>query len=266
MQSNKEPLVTVITVVRNAVSLLEKTILSVINQTYPNIEYIIIDGASNDGTIDIIKKYEDKISLWVSEPDKGIYDAMNKGIDLANGTWINFMNAGDKFFNNSIVESLFKEDSHNQYDLIYGDSEYVYDNGFSIHKKTGRLKDIWKFMVFCHQSLFMKTNILKKNYFNIDNITADHELIYKCYNEKLKFLKSDIIIASYLLGGESEKRIIELTRNRWQNVRNITPSVKVDLYYLYFINKQKIRNSLRKYLPETIKDTIIKLKNYRQKL
>ena len=266
MNSNEEPLITVITVVRNAASLLEKTILNVINQTHQNIEYIIIDGASNDGTIDIIKKYETKISLWVSEPDKGIYDAMNKGINLANGVWINFMNAGDKFFNNSIVESLFKRDTHNQYDLMYGDSEYVYDNGFSIHKKTGKLKNIWKFMVFCHQSLFMKTDILKKYYFNIENLAADHELIYKCYNEKLKFLKLDMIVASYLSNGESEKRNIESIKNRWQGVRNIAPSVKVDLYYICFINKQKIRNLLRKHLPEPIKETIIKLKNYHLKL
>lgn len=76
---------------------LEKTILSVLNQTYSNIEYIIIDGGSTDGTIDIIKRYDDKITYWQSEPDNGIYDAMNKGIQKANGEWINFMNAGDLF-------------------------------------------------------------------------------------------------------------------------------------------------------------------------
>ena len=268
MNQNKKPLVTIITVVRNSVSLLEETILSVINQTYKNIEYIIIDGGSNDGTIDIIKKYKDKIRLWISEPDKGIYDAMNKGLDLANGEWINFMNAGDKFFNNSIIELIFKTDHYDQYELIYGDCEYVYANiaDFSIHKKTKRLRDLWKFMPFCHQSLFMKTNILKKYSFNINNISADHEVAYKCYNEKLKFLKLDIIIASYLSGGESERRCFESLLNRWQGVRNITPSVKIDLYYRYLISKQRIRNLIKKYLPKPVEDTIIRLKNYNKSM
>jgi len=261
IKSDKEPLVTVITVVRNSVSLLEKTILSIINQTYRNIEYIIIDGDSNDGTIDIIKKYENKINLWISEPDKGIYDAMNKGASFANGEWINFMNSGDKFFNDSVVESIFKTDNHNQYDLIYGDSEYINNIGMSIHEKARNLNVIWKYMPFFHQSLFMRTGILKKYSLNINNFAADHELLYICYNEKLRFLKLDIIIASYIYGGESERRNIELTRCRWQAVRNITPSVKVDLYYFYFINKQKIRNLLRKYLPEPVKTAIIRFKN-----
>ncbi|HAH56818.1 MAG TPA: glycosyltransferase, partial [Bacteroidales bacterium] len=84
---------TVVTVVFNGVEFLEDTIKSVIGQTYDNVEYIIVDGGSKDGTLDIIKKYEYAIDYWVSEPDKGIYDAMNKAIDLGSGDWINFMNA-----------------------------------------------------------------------------------------------------------------------------------------------------------------------------
>ena len=80
MENN--PLISVVTVSYNAVSTIEQTILSVINQTYPNIEYVIIDGESTDGTVDVIKKYADRITYWVSEPDKGIYDAMNKGMGL----------------------------------------------------------------------------------------------------------------------------------------------------------------------------------------
>ena len=91
-----KPLISIITVVYNGDKYLEETVQSVLSQTYDNVEYIIIDGASTDGTIDIIRKYEDQIDYWVSERDKGMYDAMNKGIDAASGELINFMNAGDR--------------------------------------------------------------------------------------------------------------------------------------------------------------------------
>ena len=94
----KEPKISIITVVFNDSKGLEKTIQNIINQTYSNIEHIVIDGASTDGTIDIIKKYESKIAHWVSEPDESHFDATNKGVDLATGQWINIMNAGDVFF------------------------------------------------------------------------------------------------------------------------------------------------------------------------
>ena len=108
MKNDIKPLITVITVVYNGEAYLEKTILSVINQTYESVEYIIIDGGSTDGTIDIIKKYKSKINYWINEAYNGIYDAMNKGIKLATGDWINFMNAGDLFYNLSVLEMLHK--------------------------------------------------------------------------------------------------------------------------------------------------------------
>lgn len=98
------PLITVVTVVYNGEKFLEETILSVINQTYDNVEYIIIDGGSTDGTLDIIKKYEHAIDYWVSEKDEGIYDAMNKGCELAIGKGLNFLNAGDVYLGDVIPD------------------------------------------------------------------------------------------------------------------------------------------------------------------
>ena len=117
------PTISIITVAYNASNTIETTILSVVNQTYPNIEYIIIDGGSTDGTIDIIKKYESKITKWISEPDKGIYDAMNKGINLARGEWINFMNCGDSFYENNTLQ-VISDTIINSKDInvIYGNS------------------------------------------------------------------------------------------------------------------------------------------------
>ena len=96
--------ISVVTVCYNSVDSIEETMLSVLNQTYSDVEYIIIDGGSTDGTVDIIKKYADRLVYWVSEPDKGIYDAMNKGIAAATGDYINFMNSGDRFASTNVIE------------------------------------------------------------------------------------------------------------------------------------------------------------------
>lgn len=102
------PIISVITVCYNAAASLEETMLSVLNQTYDKVEYIVIDGGSKDGTLDIIKKYANRLAYWTSEPDKGIYDAMNKGISKATGNWVNFMNAGDLFIDNEVLSKCFK--------------------------------------------------------------------------------------------------------------------------------------------------------------
>ncbi|MFH0761601.1 MAG: glycosyltransferase family 2 protein [Bacteroidota bacterium] len=104
-----KPLVSVITVVFNSVNLLEQTIQSVLNQTWPDIEYIIIDGGSKDGTVDIIRKYERKIAYWVSEPDGGLYDAMNKGLAAATGDFVWFLNSGDLAYREDTLEQIFKD-------------------------------------------------------------------------------------------------------------------------------------------------------------
>ena len=100
------PLISIITITYNEEKYLEKTIQSVINQNYKNFEYIVIDGNSTDNTVNIIKKYKNNIDCYINEKDSGIYDAMNKGINKANGRWINFMNGGDTFANNSVLKNL----------------------------------------------------------------------------------------------------------------------------------------------------------------
>lgn len=124
-----EPLVTVITVSYNCKEMIEKTILSVLSQTYPKIEYIIIDGGSTDGTLDIIRKYESRIDKWISEADNGIYDAMNKGISIASGKWLNFMNAGDVFYNNTVVADIFSLSISPEIAVLYSDV-YRYSDDF----------------------------------------------------------------------------------------------------------------------------------------
>lgn len=146
-----KPLVSVVTVVFNGAEHLETTIKSVINQSCDNIEYIIIDGGSTDGTIDIIKKYDHALDYWVSEIDGGIYDAMNKGIALSCGEWINFMNAGDIFSDAAIVQHVFSEiEDYAEYDCIYSDALFNYTSGAKLIRCELRTRRI------IHQSLIYK--------------------------------------------------------------------------------------------------------------
>lgn len=156
-------LVTIITVVLNGESFIEETILSVTNQTYKNIEYIIIDGGSQDGTIEIIKKHEAEIAYWISEPDSGIYDAMNKGIKAAHGEWFNFLNAGDSFIDNKLLEMIFSVQLKD-YTLLYGDVRVLKKSGYSHYHKASILKDdmsIIKGMTVCHQAIFYHKQIME---------------------------------------------------------------------------------------------------------
>lgn len=111
--------VTVVTVCYNAATVIEETILSVLSQDYQSMEYIVIDGGSTDGTVDIIKKYSDRIAYWVSEPDGGIYYAMNKAVEHATGDYVNFMNAGDTFFDSNVLKDIFYRKLYTE-DVIYG--------------------------------------------------------------------------------------------------------------------------------------------------
>ena len=101
-----QPTFSIITITYNAVRLVEQTLLNVLSQSYPNIEYIVIDGGSTDGTVDIIRRYESGLAYWVSEPDKGIYDAMNKGLQKATGDYVWFINAGDTLCSSDTVQSV----------------------------------------------------------------------------------------------------------------------------------------------------------------
>ena len=119
MANNNHPKISVITVVFNRVESIGQTIENTLSQTYNNIEYIVVDGASTDGTLDIIKRYSDRI-IWISEPDNGIYDAMMKGARIATGEWLLFRNAGDFFYSHHTVESIFSEYKDAGEDLIIG--------------------------------------------------------------------------------------------------------------------------------------------------
>lgn len=201
------PKVTVITVTYNSGTTLRKTFESVANQSYKNIEYIVIDGGSNDDTLRIIAEYGQYISYWVSEPDKGIYNAMNKGIDHATGKLVYFLNADDYFYDNHTIEDVAK--AYSRFgcpDVIYGDV-MTYSASRRSTGRSGRnigLSEVKKGRVICHQAIFMRKKILEKYRFNEEyRIAADYELQVKCLKDRHRFVYMDRIIAYYCIDGLS---------------------------------------------------------------
>jgi hypothetical protein len=193
----------VITVVYNDAELLERTIKSVINQSCNSFEYIVIDGGSIDGTLNVIEKYKDHITQWVTEEDKGIYDAMNKGIDIAKGDWLNFMNAGDVFVDSNTLVNVFNHVGDDK-DVIYGDRFYV-KRGNKTLQKAKSIETIFQRMPFGHQSTFVRRGIMRKYKFNDTyKFAADYNLLLNLFLSGYKFEYIGFPVCEYLSGGESE--------------------------------------------------------------
>jgi glycosyltransferase involved in cell wall biosynthesis len=200
-----KPLITVITVVFNGEQFLEETILSVINQTYGNVEYIIIDGGSTDSTLEIIRKYEHAIDYWVSEKDKGIYDAMNKGIDLATGEWLNFMNADDVFFNHQVLGNMIPIFCKSECVLYSGSIQY--DLGNVICPSMG--KDTFLHNTIPHQGAFYsRVLFVSFRYDDKLRIMADYELNLLISQSNKEYLLSKDIIAQCRDGGVSRRLLL----------------------------------------------------------
>jgi len=200
------PLITVVTVVYNGDKYLEKTIESVLGQTYPNFEYIIIDGGSSDRTLEIIQKYNDKIDYWVSEPDNGIYEAMNKGLSLAAGSWINFMNAGDSFYSFDTLKKINLPEF--DFDIVYG-SIMAFDEKTGIRgkkpAKQWELDSFIKGMPIRHQGAFVSLAAFKKEgIFNLKyKVSGDYEWFTRAVIHGLKGLRVETIVADFMLDGIS---------------------------------------------------------------
>ena len=201
------PLISIITVVYNGAKTLEQTILSVVNQTYPNIEYIIIDGCSTDGTLDIIKKYENKISQWISEPDKGLYDAMNKGIKKANGELIGMINSDDWYEHNAVELVVNAYNENREKRIFHGDRfDVISDGNKKIRKfNPSRLKFLYYGMTYNHPSMFVHNDVYKKTLYNASlRALSDYEFVLLNYLEnKNAFYYIPIPFVNYRLDGIS---------------------------------------------------------------
>ena len=246
---NSYPKVSIITVVYNGIEFLEETIKSVISQTYPNIEYIIVDGGSTDGTLDIIKKYEAHITKWISEPDKGIYDAMNKGIDLATGDWQNFLNAGDSFVSNDVLEKIFTTNLEN-ITLVYGDIIAIRENGQKLNVNAIELKDdnsIKKGMKVCHQAIFYNKNIMIKYDDKLRLKSEWKHLIEITRKENFSPKKFNFPIVYYSVGGLGAQQL-KLNQKEYRDVFLKMYGISAYITYMPFFAYMTLRRILKKIL------------------
>ena len=219
---SNRPTISIITITYNCVDLLPATIESVIHQTYPHIEYIIVDGSSKDGTVEIIKKYKDQINQWVSEPDKGLYDAMNKGLKMATGDFVWFMNAGDHLYSSETVEKMIEKWQPDT-DILYREVMLVDDarNELGTRSATTKQKltnplhwqDLAKGMVVCHQGFLPKRTIAPSYIDN--NLTADIDWVIKCLKASKKTTATGLVLATYLVGGISKQQHQQSLKDRY---------------------------------------------------
>ncbi len=202
---------TIITVTYNAGSKVSKTIDSVYKQSCTDYEYILVDGASEDDTVQRIEKQQNQFSeknisyRYLSERDSGVYDAMNKSISLANGEWVCFLNAGDLFYDSETLRKLKDTTQKNSSaDIVYGDTIEFKANGLSIYRKALPIEQITQAIPFFHQSCITKLDLIKKNLFDIRyRICADYDFFLGCYQDNARFVYIELPVSRYEYGGIS---------------------------------------------------------------
>lgn len=203
----KTPKISIITATYNCNDSIEKTILSVLSQDYGNIEYIVIDGGSTDGTLDCIKQYSDRISYWISEQDEGLYDALNKGIKMASGDWIGLLNSGDLFHSPHTISELFEKEIPSSIGVVYGDCILI-DGEKSIYRKAVPSTSLHIPPAYRHGASFVKAEVHKCFLFDLSQkekfgYGLDYLHICTMRRNKILFLYRNVTVLDYLKDGMS---------------------------------------------------------------
>lgn len=193
--------VSIITVAYNDIDGIDSTVASVLSQQYSNIEYIIIDGGSTDGTLEIIERSIENGAIVVSEPDDGIYDAMNKGAECATGEYVLFMNSGDSFYSDDVVTRFVASEPHE--DVVYGDSHFLWPDGRESLCK-GDIANLLRKMPFNHQACFVRTSVQNRLRFDpAFRIAADYDFILRTHKQGYTFRSIDLVVSNHHLDGIS---------------------------------------------------------------
>lgn len=213
---NEQPIITIITSTYNVASDLHWTIDSIRNQSYPNLQWIIADGNSTDGTIEILKEHDDIIDYWFSEPDTGIYDAWNKALEYIKGDWVQFIGAGDELYENNTVEKVAThlKDAYPKYDLAYGQVMHIsekerkklYISGEPWEKYCGQWSTYVRPEIPDHPSIYHHRRLFDRYDFNSNfKISADSLFILEVLQNNNEMLFMNIIVDKFVAGGVSDR-------------------------------------------------------------
>lgn len=244
------PKVSIITVCYNSAMTIEDTINSVINQTYKNIEYIIIDGGSQDDTLEIIKKYEKEITLFVTEPDNGLYHAMNKGIMRSTGEIVGIINSDD-WYDLNTVKRVVERFSQGNCEIVYGRQTHVYTDGTMRPEENSKLEELPFRMMLPHPSVFVRKMVYEM-YGIFDGkykIAADFDLMLRFYSRKVKMVEIPYNLAYFRQGGISSEKY-SLTAKEFrevalQNWDGVDPEIRDKIEKYSEFRSQRAENEKR---------------------
>lgn len=233
------PLISIITVCFNEEKNIVSTLQSVEEQIYQNIEYIIIDGGSTDKTLSFLENFKSSITILISEKDNGLYDAMNKGIKVANGEWIIFLNSGDTFFNNevllNVVESIEKE---NRYDIIYGNTIMANPGKYKIQETSYNHQLLNEYPSLRHGACLIRSEYHKKNLYQTNRkdlgFALDYLFLFNAFNTKRRFKKIEMIFIQFLAEGVSNNLTQSIRYNyRINGSKSIQSFLKAELKIIF---------------------------------
>lgn len=247
--------ISVITINYNNLSGLKQTISSVLSQTYTDMEYIVIDGGSKDGGAEYIQSIKEKLYYCVSEPDSGIYNAMNKGINVSTGEYVIFMNSGDVFFDKEVLAEIFSCKEYDS-DILYGSTIYKYGNE-GILRKPRTMSVMRKELPFCHQSCFIKGDLMRERLYNERyKIISDYDFFYHMWREGKSFHEIKKIVSIYDTSGLSANKSNKLKVYKEHcSIQNVPYS---KMFFFLMNVYGRLKNLFRCVIPSKLRDVIMR--------
>ncbi|MDO5523586.1 MAG: glycosyltransferase family 2 protein [Bacteroidia bacterium] len=235
----------VITVTYNAQQTLERTLKSVREQSYPHIEHVVVDGKSTDGTVELIRKYNNKKLTWISEPDKGLYDAMNKAAAMASGDYLCFLNAGDTFFSPETVEKMMQSFDGDP-DILYGETAIVDDAGKFLHMRRLSAPETlsWKSfklgMLVCHQAFIVKRSLFEP-YDLQYRFSSDFDWTVRMMKKSKSIHNTHLTLINYLNEGMTTANRKASLKERYRIMTKYYGGISTFLYHIWFALRAVIK-------------------------